>query len=104
MAGDAIHSRRYRALRSVFRAQGEAEDAGCWICGMEIDYSIKHEDDWEQAWQLDHVYPRSKFPELALDPEGFRHSHGKCNNDRSDGSQPEGLGVPSRVWLSLGAV
>lgn len=101
MASDPIHSRRYRVLRAAFRAECEENDEPCWLCNQPIDYSVTHEENRDEAFELDHAYPRKKFPELALDPAGFRASHGRCNNDRGDGLVVAELGVNSRQWLAL---
>lgn len=61
--------------------------------------------EWEltddpEAWELDHLFPRSTHPELALDPGNFRHSHQRCNRSRGNRMPSPGLGSLSRDWLS----
>ena len=97
-------SRRFQKLRAEFRAQGERDQDPCWICGQAIDYSIPNTDptsgriNWE-AHQLDHLLPQSKYPEHAEDPAVFRHSHARCNNDRSNDAPTRSITKPSRRWL-----
>lgn len=88
--GDGLTSRYYRKLRATFRAQCAEQSATCWLCGQPIDYSIpwKNEDGTvnDDAFELDHLYPRSKYPEHAEDPGGFRPSHRSrpaTGNDRT---------------------
>lgn len=97
MAGDGQTSRRYRALRKAFRAKCEQENAPCWLCQMPIDYRIEWPND--DAFELDHLYPRSTHPEHAEDPANFRASHSACNNKRSNKMPTGGLGTLSRTWL-----
>lgn len=71
---------------------------------MSIDYAIPHKDPFTgkvnpEAWELDHMYPQSKYPELAEDPGNFRHSHSKCNNDRGNAEPRLSVRKPSRKWL-----
>lgn len=97
--GDGLTSRRYRKQRNAFRAQGVATNAPCWICRQPIDYSIEWPDP--QAWELDHLYPRSTHPQHAEDPTNFRHSHKTCNAQRGNTlTLTDNLGTPSRHWLN----
>ena len=105
MSGDGRTSRRYRKQRLTFRAEGERTNAPCWLCGMDIDYSIPRLDPRtntvnDEAWELDHFYPRSTHPEHAEDPTGFRHSHGACNRNRGNRAPSRSITNPSRRWLT----
>ena len=98
-------SRRFRVLRSAFRAEGEAAQAPCWICRTAIDYSVPRLDPFtgrlnDESWELDHLYPQSTHPELAEDPANFRHAHAKCNNVRSNDSPRLSIQRPSRRWVT----
>lgn len=95
--GDGQTSRRYRLLRKQFRTEGQRDDARCWLCGCPIDWTLDWPDD--QAWELDHLYPRSTHPQHAEDPANFRHSHRACNRTRSNGTPKTGTGTPTRNWL-----
>lgn len=96
--GDGLTSRRYRKLRTAFRADGATADAPCWICRQAIDYGIAWPDP--QSWELDHLYPRSTHPQHAEDPANFRHSHKACNASRGNTlTLANDLGSPSRNWL-----
>lgn len=104
MSGDGRTSRRWRKMRLVFRAEGEAANAPCWLCGMEIDYSIPRLDPRtntlnDDAWEPDHVLTRTAHPEYAEDPTNLRHSHGGCNRERSDRAPSRPITKPSRRWL-----
>ncbi|OOB90771.1 hypothetical protein B0T42_10020 [Rathayibacter sp. VKM Ac-2630] len=86
-------------LKAEFRSACEEEDARCWMCGLEIDYSIPPELSWKDpAFQLDHFFPVSKYPELQEDPGNFRASHARCNRDRGDGPPRPPLGVLSESF------
>ncbi|HJX77284.1 HNH endonuclease [Glutamicibacter sp.] len=97
MAGDGQTSRRYRQLRKAFLDACSDKQAQCWLCSMPIDYTIPWPDD--EAFELDHLYPRSTHPEHAEDPANFRASHRRCNNKRSNKMQVGGLGTLKRNWL-----
>lgn len=98
-------SRRFKKLRAEFKEQGRADDARCWLCRQPIDYDLPRLDpdtgrlNWE-SWELDHLYPQSKYPELAEDWGNFRHSHSRCNNDRSNKAPSRAITNPSRGWLA----
>ena len=97
-------SRRFQKLRKEFFEQGKRDNSPCWICGQPIDYSIPNVDpvsgkiNWE-AHQLDHLLPQSKYPEHAEDLANARHSHSRCNNDRSNDAPSRSITKPSRRWL-----
>lgn len=97
MAGDGQSSRRYRKLRGEFLEQCIEDDTACWLCGMSIDYKMPWPDD--EAFELDHMYPRSTHPEHAEDPANFRASHRRCNNQRSNKMPVGGLGKLTRQWV-----
>lgn len=102
--GDGQTSRRYRADRKQYRTQCENTDARCWLCNQPIDYSIPWRDPYtghvnDDAFELDHLYPRSKHPELAEDPAAYRPSHRACNRQRSNKLSLTGLGTPTRQWV-----
>ena len=97
--GDGQTSRRYRKLRREFRADQAASDAPCWICRMPIDSTTPWPDD--EAWELDHLYPRSTHPQHAEDPANFRSSHRRCNGARGNSiAAPSDIGTPSRDWIA----
>ena len=96
-------TRNYRRLRRIFLTQCEQANSPCWLCGQPIDYRIPWQDPHtghvnNDAFELDHAYPRSLYPELAEDPGGFRPSHRACNRQRSNQMSIAGLGAPTRKW------
>lgn len=96
-------SRRYRNDLKWFRAKCAKEGAPCWICGQEIDYSVPHRDPItgffnDDAFELDHLYTRKDYPELAEDRGNYRPSHRGCNNRRGASKTVGGLGTLSRRW------
>lgn len=95
--GDGQTSRLYRKQRATFRTDGHANQEPCWLCGMDINYAIKWPDP--EAWELDHLYPRSTHPEHAEDPTNFKHSHSACNNRRSNKMPEGGIGNTSEEWF-----
>lgn len=92
------HSNRaWRAIAARFRRECEEIGAPCWMCGQDIQYDqdpTAHPD----AFHVDHFYPVSTHPDLALDPGNLRASHRSCNMARGDGPPPLGLGFNSRKW------
>lgn len=93
--------RRYKKLRSEFAAECKAADVPCWICAQPIDYTADTGDERNRsAFELDHYYPVSERPDLALDPANFRASHAGCNRARGNGVARAGLGRLSRDWLT----
>lgn len=93
-----IDTRAYRKARAVFRAQCAETDAPCWLCRMPIDYTLEHPDP--EAFELDHLYPRSTHPQHTLDPAGFRASHARCNKARGNKMPTSQIGTPTRNWLA----
>jgi 5-methylcytosine-specific restriction endonuclease McrA len=78
--GDGQTSRYYRKARKQFLAQCAEDQRPCWLCGQPINYALPRQDPYtgtvnDDAPEVDHIYPRSKYPELAEDPGGFRPSH-----------------------------
>ncbi len=86
--------RQYRKLRARYRAACERVGAPCWLCGQPIDYGPNSAD----AWEVDHLFPRSSHPQLHRDVANFRPSHGSCNRSRGNSPASPTLGVPSREW------
>ena len=104
MTDGRLDSRRYRAMRKAFRDECEAVAASCWLCNQPIDYSIPWKDPLtgqinDDAFELDHLYSRSKNPELTLDKANFRPSHRSCNRAKSNKMPSGGLGSLKRKWF-----
>ena len=94
---DSPQGRRLR-LR-CFRRDRDRDAPCCW-CGAPIDYSKgpyrRGGDVW--AWSPEHVRPRERYPELALDPANIAPAHFHCNASRKDKAGLTNLGQPSRRW------
>lgn len=88
-------SRRMHQLRTEFRLLCQASDEHCWLCGGRIDYLLR---DGADAFELDHYYPVSLYPQHEEDPAGFRPSHRSCNRARGNKPPAPSLGSPSREW------
>lgn len=86
--------RQYRKARDRYRAKCQEFNVPCHLCGQPIDYGPNSPDPFE----LDHFYPRSLRPELAMDPGNFRPSHSRCNKARGNADVRPTLGVPSEQW------
>jgi hypothetical protein len=89
--GPARHT--FRVLRENFRSECQAARAECWLCGHDIDYSIR---SGPRAWECDHMTPVSVAPELALEPSNFAASHSLCNR-RRQAAAAEGVAVQSLI-------
>lgn len=100
MAGTRTNTRRQHKQRHEYRAECEATNAPCWLCGLPIDYTAAW-DDWtnDDRFQEDHFWPVSTHPHLQDDPTNKRPSHAGCNRDRGNGAPVVDLGPPSREWV-----
>lgn len=98
MSNGSIDTRAYRKLKTVFRAECAAADAPCWLCRMPIDYDLEWPDN--DAFELDHLYPRSTHPEHTLDPANFRASHKRCNGSRQNKMPAGRIGTFTRRWIT----
>ena len=91
-------TRQFEKDKAAFFAQCKASHAVCWLCGMPIDYeSTKNTTD--DSFNLDHMFPVSKHPELQFDPAGFKPSHISCNRFRGNQDPPAPIGTLSRQWI-----
>ena len=92
------HTRRFEQERKRFLAECRASHRVCWLCGMPIDYAAKPNTS-DDSFNLDHLYPVRKRPDLQDDPAGFRPSHTSCNNLRGNRDPAAPLGNLSRQWI-----
>lgn len=76
---DGRVGRAYERLK----AQVRAEEPTCWICGDEIDQTIKHPHP--MSFQLDHIVEINEGG-AVLDRDNVHASHARCNNLRSNKS------------------
>jgi 5-methylcytosine-specific restriction endonuclease McrA len=78
MGGEFYWTREWRAVRyETLRKYG----AKCSCCGRGTDHGM--------IMHVDHIKPRSKFPELELDPTNLQVlceacNEGKSNTDNTD--------------------
>lgn len=91
-------SRQFEKDKATFFNQCKAQHAVCWLCGMPIDYNAE-KNTTDDSFNLDHLYPVSKHPELQFDPAGFKPSHTSCNRLRSNQDPPTPIGTLSRQWI-----
>ena len=100
MNPDAWNSPAGLALRARCYERDRAANAPCVWCHDAIDYSLgpykRGGNVW--AWSPEHVKPRSKYPELALEPTNIVPAHFHCNASRKDKAGIDLLGTPSRRW------
>lgn len=71
------HSVRKRA-----RAALKRENRPCWICGIAIDYSLPAVHPF--SFELDHIKPIDRFPDLAFVRSNWAPAHRKCNRAKSN--------------------
>ncbi|MEU9861317.1 HNH endonuclease [Streptomyces sp. NPDC047971] len=95
MAGNPRNGRPYRRLTTAQRALG----LPCWICGHDIDYTIKGEEAKRSSWAftLDHAQPLSLGGDLH-DPANARSAHRRCNSARGNRTAPRARERASRCW------
>lgn len=89
-----------RRVKARCWRRDRAANAPCVWCGGAIDYSLGPytRGGDTMAWSPEHRKPRSKWPELALDPANIVAAHFKCNARRGDRAGLTDLGRPSRAW------
>lgn len=90
---------RGRSGRPITRLREKIRREGshiCWLCSMPIDMTLDAQVH-PYGWTLDHVYPLSLYPHLALDESNMREAHRKCNSSRGN-AQGKGKGKVSRNW------
>ena len=92
----AWDDRATKIRRREFRAEHEAMQSVCWLCRQPIDYTAPPQS--ANAFEPDHVLPRSTHPELEDDPSNWRPSHASCNRSRKDGAPAPDLGSLSEQW------
>lgn len=100
---DAWNSGVGRRIRRLAFERDKAADAPCWLCHGPIDYSLGPYDrkGTTDAWEPDHVKPRDRYPELALDLANIAPSHAKCNRSRGKKAGLNELGEPTRDWFRI---
>ena len=91
-------SRQFEKDKAAFFTQCKAQHAVCWLCGMPIDYAAT-KNTTDDSFNLDHMFPVSKHPELQFDPAGFKPSHTSCNRLRGNQDPPAPIGTLSRQWI-----
>lgn len=92
------HTRQFEKDRVRFFQDCASKHLVCWLCGMPIDYAAK-QNTTDDSYNLDHMFPVSKHPELQHDPAGFRPSHTSCNRLRGNSDPPAPIGTLSRQWI-----
>lgn len=84
----ASNYRRGRSGRPFNRAKDRLRREGdhvCWICGQQIDMTLRQGDGAGWDWTLDHVLPLSlDDQDMALDPSNHREAHRRCNSSRGN--------------------
>lgn len=73
---------RSTTIRDRDRARFRRSQAPCAICGQPIDYTIKSPDP--MSFEVDHIKPIDRFPELANDPNNKAATHRACNRAKSN--------------------
>lgn len=83
-------------LARRFKAACQEQGQPCWLCHQPIDYGAPPQTS--DAFEPDHVVPRSVAPELALDWDNLRPAHCSCNRSRGERDVPLPLGPATRAW------
>ena len=95
-----LHGAIWRRVRKQCFDRDLRNNAPCHICGQEIDYTAKHGS--HDAWEPDHVIPRSKRPDLIYDMANIKASHASCNRSRGNKSlnaNKQSAITTSRNWI-----
>lgn len=75
----------YQRLRRQFKERCRRIDARCYLCELRgdplsrIDYGASRTGD---SFELDHLYPVERFPELAMESTLWRPAHQRCNRQK----------------------
>lgn len=78
---------RRRKLSAIVLAPDEqGNPPACSICSQ------------PGADSVDHVLPRSKYPELTWELGNLRPAHGSCNSSKGASANTRDLGSLSRQW------
>lgn len=105
MSGKRVESRRMHKLRDEFfelgkrqSAEGRADEAQCWLCRTDIDYTAAP-GTTADSHTLDHYFDVDTHPELQEDPDNFRHAHYSCNSSRGKRApNTQDLGEQVAAW------
>lgn len=100
MAADGWDSTAGRRVRMQCFRRDQANDAVCVWCGEPIDYSLGpySRGGDTMAWSPEHLKPRSRYPQLALEPTNIVAAHFHCNASRGTKAGMSELGKPTRSW------
>lgn len=97
MPTSVIQSRQYRELRAELKAQWQAVNAPCCICGHnDIDYD--GEPNQPDSFELQHIISRKRRPDLALDPRNCGPSHLRCNRSLGARDARPTIGENTEDW------
>lgn len=98
-----IQSRRYQEFRADRKADWQAVNAACAICGQRtIDW--EGEANASDSFELHHTPVSRKralamgMPELLVDPTNAQPSHSRCNRALGAGDAAPGLGEMSETY------
>lgn len=89
-------TRRYKALRTKFRAHCQDNNEPCWLCGKPIDHELPRQH--AESFNVDHAYTVDERPDLAEDLANFRPAHKLCNERRGTAEPTIQLGDTSEAW------
>lgn len=97
MPNGVIQSRQYRQQRAEHKAQWQAVNAACCLCGQAtIDWDgPPNEPD---SFELQHIISRKKRPDLAMDPRNWGPSHLRCNRSAGAAGAKPGVGETTEEW------
>lgn len=108
MSKEARQARGTRAAKAAVAAKradaerraAEGEVVTCWLCNQPVDMTIV-DDESDEHYEPDHVFPVATHPELVADPDNLRDSHRGCNRERGSDMEGLGLGWTSEDWEGL---
>lgn len=68
----------------------------CALCGGLLDKTLPAPHPMSVV--ADHIMPRARRPDLALDPANFQAAHRSCNRAKSDRLDYTAVPAPSQDW------
>lgn len=90
-------STKARQFRADMKAIWQAINQACGICGQATI-------DWDgppnqpDSFELDHIEPLVRRPDLEFEPTNVRPTHHRCNRSRGAGRPMAVVGETSEAW------
>lgn len=78
----AGNGHRWDQVRTQAFNRDRTRNAPCHLCRGTIDYQATPQTP--DAWEPDHIKPRSTHPHLEYEPSNLAPAHSSCNRSRGN--------------------